>query len=125
MAICKRMALTVGLAMAIWVGAAGGAQAQKLEIVLKDGLWGGAIGALLGAAHILMMEDPQGEEYRIVTGAGIGIILGVGFGFIEASGALATYDNENGRLLVGIPTPQILQTPAGREVRITLLEAPF
>ena len=125
MAIWKRAGRALLLAVGIWLAAGSAVQAQKLEIVLKDGLWGGAIGAMLGVAQIMMMEDPENEEYRIVQGAGLGIILGVGFGFLETSGAFATYDSDNHRLMVGIPTPRFRITPTGREVHLALLDARF
>lgn len=121
----KRWGVSALLAVAIWVVAANGAQAQKLEIVFKDGLWGGAIGALLGVAQILLLDDPEGEEIRIVWGAGLGIIAGVGIGFADAGGAFARYESKEHRLIVGLPAPQVVQTPYGRQTRLTLFEASF
>lgn len=125
MICCKRIGIGFLLAGMIWMGAADTAHAAKLQIVMKDGLWGGAIGALLGFAQILLLENREGEENRILVGAGLGIIVGVGFGIADASGALATYDADRDRLVVGIPAPRFVTTAHGSEMRLTLLELPF
>lgn len=122
---CTRTGVTLLLAVLLLGASAGAAQAQKMEIVLRDGLWGGAVGALLGVAQLMLLEDPEGEEHRIVTATGAGIIVGVGFGIAEASGAFASYRPRDNRLVVGAPVPRVRQTPYGRELQLTLFDTRF
>lgn len=123
---CTKTALTLMFITAFWLAAAPTAQAQKLQIVLTDGLWGAGIGALIGTAVVVLADEPEDELDRIPRYAAIGAVLGVAFGFLEISGAFASYDSANHRLVLGPPTPRFDLTPEGRQrTRIELFETRF
>jgi hypothetical protein len=120
-----RLTLSLTLCFALWLAVAPAARAQKLEIVLRDGLWGVAIGALLGTAQVLLLKDPQDELHRIPAAAAIGAILGVAFGIAEVSGAFAFYDTAEHRLVLGPPIPRFDLAAESRRARFDLFEARF
>lgn len=101
------------------------ARAQGMEIVFRDGLYGAAVGALIGTAQVLLIDEPEEELHRIPTAAAIGAILGVAFGILEVSGAFASYDAEQHRLVIGLPLPRWDLGPQGQRVRVDLFEASF
>ena len=81
------------------------ARENDFKIVLKDGFYGGLVGALVGGA-ILAFKDEPGDHLDLITkGAAIGVIGGVAFGLYEISNSMA--ELEDGKMSVGVPTPQI------------------
>jgi hypothetical protein len=120
-----RLALTLTLCAALWLGSAAPARAQGMEVVFKDGLWGAGIGALIGTAQVLLIDDPEEELHRIPTAMAIGAILGVAFGLLEVSGAFASYDVEANRLVIAPPMPRLEIAEGRRLVRLDLFEAKF
>jgi len=61
------------------------ASSTSLEVVFWDSLMGAAIGSLVGAATLPFMEHPSDHYNRILQGASIGLICGIGFGVFELS----------------------------------------
>jgi hypothetical protein len=113
------------LVAALTLGMAAPARAAKLEIVFKDGLWGAGIGALIGVAQVMSYKNPDNEYYRIPNDAAIGAVLGVIFGFVEISGAFASYDREHNQLAIGVPAVRYTHDERGTQVLATLVEARF
>jgi len=77
----------------------------EVETVFEDALYGGAIGALVGAGAMLVSSDPAGNLNYILTGAGIGIIAGAAYGVYTSSRSFA--EIEDGKMVVAIPTPKV------------------
>jgi hypothetical protein len=121
----KRATVGLVLAAVLSFSMAAPAHAAKLEIVFKDGMWGAGIGALIGVAQVLSYKNPDNEYYRITTGAAIGAVLGVAFGFVEISGAFASYDNEKSQVALGVPALQYSHDEHGTKVMADLFEARF
>ena len=61
------------------------ASSTSLEVVFWDSLMGAAIGSLVGAATLPFMEHPSDHYNRVLQGASIGLICGIGFGVFELS----------------------------------------
>jgi hypothetical protein len=121
----KRLTVGLLLAVVLTAGMAVPARAAKLEVVFKDGLWGAGIGALIGVAQVLSYKNPDNEYYRISTGAAVGAVVGVIFGFVEVSGAFASYDNEKSQLALGVPALQYSHDEHGTKVMADLFQARF
>ena len=116
------LTLAVGLALA----APRPAQAQMMRTVAQDALWGGALGALVGTAQVLMYEKNQDKElHRIVTGFAIGVMAGMVFGMFDAAGAFASYDARTGQVAFGVPRLEFSLAPGDRRVQTRLFEAKF
>jgi len=99
------------------------------EIILKDGLYGGLAGALVGTATLAFTDDPSDHLDRIAYGAAIGVIVGTVFGIAQASHS-SFVQLENGRVTVGLPVPDGrigsgLKGSNGSELRLGLLSWRF
>ena len=57
------------------------AQEDGIQIILKDGFYGGLVGALVGGALLAFRDDPGEHIDLVAQGAAIGVIGGVAFGF--------------------------------------------
>jgi hypothetical protein len=121
----KRAVTGLALAALLLTGLAAPVRAAQLEIVFKDGLWGAGIGALIGVAQVASFKNPDNEYYRIPNDAAIGAILGVVFGFVEISGAMASYDHEKNQLAIGVPAIQYSNDEHGTKVMADLFDAKF
>lgn len=79
---------------------------DAMSNTLTDALYGGAIGALVGTAVLLLTDNPGDHVDYIFTGAGIGILGGVAYG-LATSGvvqrAATEYDVEEG-ITFAMPT---------------------
>lgn len=71
---------------------------DAMSNTLTDALYGGAIGALVGTAVLLLTDHPGDHIDYIFTGAGVGILGGVAYG-LATSGvvqrAATEYDGES------------------------------
>jgi hypothetical protein len=121
----KRFVAGIALGAVLTMGMAAPARAAKLEIVFKDGLWGAAIGGLIGLAQVAGYKKPDNEWHRVGDDAIIGVFFGIAFGFVEASGAFASYDRERSQLALGVPAVRYTRDEHGTKVMADLLEARF
>lgn len=53
---------------------------DAMERTLRDSLYGGLIGALLGTAIVFLTDDPGDNLEYVPTGAAIGILAGAAYG---------------------------------------------
>ena len=94
------------LAFFIFVTFSGEALAEDvMQVTLRDALYGGIIGALLGSAVVLLTDNPDDHLGFIPTGAGVGILVGASYG-LATSGVISTAGAEikDGKLTLNMPT---------------------
>lgn len=78
------------LAMVFTFLAVSTASAQdSMQRTLRDSLYGGLIGALLGSAIMLLTDNPDDHLSYIPTGAAVGVLLGAAYG-VATSGVMST-----------------------------------
>lgn len=70
--------------------------------VLVDGFYGGLIGALVGAGVMVLTDDPGDHTQYMVTGAGIGVIVGTLYG-VSKIARHAMVDVDQGRVTWRVP----------------------
>lgn len=87
--------------MTVWVPSARAANTEMGD-VLVDGFYGGLIGALVGAAVMVLTDDPGDHTQYMVTGAGIGVIAGTVYGLSKVA-RHAMIDVDRGRLSWHLP----------------------
>ncbi len=78
---------------------------ETMRYTLNNALYGGVLGGLVGAAVLLLTDEPDDHLDYILTGAGVGVLMGAAYG-IATSGvieSLAEVD-EDGRLTFKMPT---------------------
>jgi hypothetical protein len=62
---------------------------DAMNRTLRDSLYGGLIGALLGTAVMLLTDNPDDHLSYIPTGAAVGVLFGTAYG-VATSGMLST-----------------------------------
>lgn len=77
-----------------------------MQQTMRDALYGGVVGALVGAAVLLLTDNPDDHLGYIPTGAGIGILAGAAYG-VATSGMMITSsaaEVEDGKITFNMPT---------------------
>lgn len=80
---------------------------DSMQHTLRSSLYGGAIGALLGTAVMLLTDNPDDHLAYIPTGAAVGVLAGAAYG-MATSGAFSTaaaeIDTKDGSISLAMPT---------------------
>ena len=111
---------SIALAVVIMLISAGAAFAGSGEVILKDTLYGGLIGGLLGGAWYLLDEDDASD--KIGTGIGVGIIGGFVLGITDASSMVSI---ENGEINYAMPAIIIEKHKGATAYSANILEMNF
>lgn len=80
---------------------------DSMQRTLRDSLYGGAIGALLGAAVMLLTDNPDDHLGYIPTGAAVGVLVGAAYGLATSgvmSTAAAEIDTKERSVSLAMPT---------------------
>lgn len=110
------------------LGPRNAAAENTFETVFKDGFYGGLAGALVGGAALAFRDNPGDHLDYISIGAAVGVFVGVTYGLVSESRALA--EIENGKAVFRLPVPDIRVSsfgpgPRERETRLDLLSFRF
>ncbi|HAO93973.1 MAG: hypothetical protein A2X99_01665 [Deltaproteobacteria bacterium GWB2_55_19] len=77
-----------------------------MQQTMRDAIYGGVVGALVGAAVLLLTDNPDDHLGYIPTGAGVGVLAGVAYG-VATSGMMITSsaaEVEDGKITFNMPT---------------------
>ena len=87
--------------------------------VFQDAFYGGAAGALVGAAFMAFTRKPADHLENMGIGAGVGILAGATYGVTKSARSLAEINN--GRVRIAIPTiiPDLVESPSTKQATIT------
>jgi NhaP-type Na+/H+ or K+/H+ antiporter len=81
--------------------------ADPMQRTLRDSLYGGLIGALLGSAVMLLTDNPDDHLNYIPTGAAVGLLVGAAYG-VATSGVMSTaaaeINTKEGSVSLAMPT---------------------
>lgn len=81
--------------------------ADPMQRTLRDSLYGGLIGALLGSAVMLLTDNPDNHLNYIPTGAAVGLLVGAAYG-VATSGVMSTaaaeINTKEGSVSLAMPT---------------------
>lgn len=103
-----RLRKIAALAMVFTILTVSTASAQDtMQTTLRNSLYGGVIGALLGAAVMLLTENPDDHLNYIPTGAAVGVLVGAAYG-VATTGVMSTaateIDTDNREVKFSFPT---------------------
>ena len=84
----------------------------------KSALYGGAVGALVGAALMVFTKKPADHLVNIGYGAAAGVLAGTAYGVAKSSQALAFFDNGTVRIAMPTIIPDLVESPATRQTTI-------
>src|SRR4030067_2343777 len=100
----KKISL-IFLAIAFFASVSSAAAEDVMQRTLRDSLYGGLIGALLGTAVMFLTDDPGDNIEYIPTGAAVGILAGAAYGMGRSMGQTSSVNAaDGGRGRVSFPT---------------------
>lgn len=87
--------------------------------IFQDAFYGGAAGALVGAAFMAFTKKPADHLENMGIGAGVGILAGTAYGVTKSARSLAEIDN--GRVRIAMPTiiPDLVESSVTKQTTIT------
>lgn len=138
MSVSRSFFISILLLAACIVPGQRGVHAAGLEIVFKDTLWGGAIGAVVGLAGWSLdgINDESQIGKTVLRGAAIGVFGGMLYGFYDAqkmgysaiqpSPGIFHYNSQQDRLQLnlGAATAQVAAI-VGKTKQLSLFTAEF
>lgn len=85
----------------------------------SSALYGGAVGALVGAALMVFTKKPADHLDYMGFGAAAGVLAGTVYGVAKSSHAFATIDN--GNLKIALPTiiPELIESPVTKQTTVS------
>ena len=102
--IRKTFIITLLLLFAFAVNATKSRADETMRYTLNNALYGGVLGGLVGAAVLLLTDEPDDHLDYILTGAGVGVLMGAAYG-IATSGVIESLaEVEDGRFTLRMPT---------------------
>ncbi len=96
-------ALVLALALSLLPAANAQADDLALKKVMRNALYGGAIGALVGTAILVFNDTPSDNLDFITKGAAVGVLGGVVYGVYDSQSAYVSL--ENGRIHTAMSAP--------------------
>jgi len=85
----------------------------------QTAFYGGAVGALVGAALLVFTNKPADHLDYMGFGAAAGVLAGTAYGVGKASRALASI--ENGKFKIAMPTiiPDLFESPSTKQTVVS------
>ena len=87
--------------------------------LFEDALYGGAAGALVGAALLAFTKKPANHLDYLGYGAASGVLVGSVYGVAKSATSLAQMDNGTIRFAMPTVLPDFSDSPASRQTNIT------
>jgi uncharacterized membrane protein YebE (DUF533 family) len=85
----------------------------------RSAFYGGAAGALVGAALMVFTKKPADHLDYIAYGAAGGVIAGTVYGVAKTSRSLAEYENGKVKFAVPAIVPDLTENPNTRQTSVT------
>jgi uncharacterized membrane protein YebE (DUF533 family) len=85
----------------------------------QSAFYGGAVGALVGAALLAFTKKPADHLIYMGYGAAGGVLAGTAYGIAKSSRSLASI--ENGKVKMSMPTitPDLIESPVTRQTVVS------
>jgi hypothetical protein len=100
----------------------------KLQKILRNGMYGAAVGALIGAALLAFKSDPGDHLEFITVGAASGVLVGVAWGVYDSATDNPYVMIEHGHVRTALATPRlkmVAPSAADRTRREALVAVPL
>ena len=92
---------------------------NALRETFQDAFYGGAVGALVGAALMAFAKKPADHLDYMAFGAATGVLAGTAYGVAKSARALATIDNGNVRISMPMIIPDLVDSPSTKQTIIS------
>jgi uncharacterized membrane protein YebE (DUF533 family) len=95
------------------------AEENAFRTTFESAFYGGAVGAMVGAALMVFTKKPADHLINIGYGAATGVLAGTAYGVAKTSRSLASIDN--GSIKIAVPTimPDLIGSPTTRQTIVT------
>lgn len=95
------------------------AEENAFRDTFQSAFYGGAVGALVGAALMVFTKKPADHLDYMGFGAAAGVLAGTAYGVVKSSRSLASIDN--GNLKIAMPTiiPDLVESPVTRQMTVS------
>jgi uncharacterized membrane protein YebE (DUF533 family) len=95
------------------------AEDNALRTTFESAFYGGAVGALVGAALMAFTKKPADHLINMGFGAATGVLAGAAYGVAKTSRSLASIDN--GSIKIAVPTliPDLIESPATKQTIVS------
>ena len=115
----KKVAALMTLASILCASTSACAEDNAFRDTFQSAFYGGAVGALVGAALLAFTRKPADHLDYMGIGAAAGVLAGTAYGVGKATRALASI--ENGRFKMAIPTviPDLTESPASKQTVVS------
>ena len=94
------------------------AEDNAFRDTFQAAFYGGAVGALVGAALMAFTKKPVDHLDYMGYGAAGGILAGTAYGVAKTARSLASIDNGNIKLAVPTIIPDLIESPNGKQTSI-------
>lgn len=95
------------------------ADENALRDTFQSAFYGGAVGALVGAALMAFTKKPADHLENMGIGAAAGVLAGTVFGVAKSARTLASIDNGNIKITMPTITPDLVESPASKQTIVT------
>lgn len=85
----------------------------------QDAFYGGAVGALVGAALMTFTKKPADHLDYMGYGAAAGILAGTAYGVAKSARTLASINNGNIKITMPTIIPDLVESPSSRQTTIS------
>jgi|GEM_PF-1574268 len=126
--IRKALLCALVLAMAVSLAHPGAAAAEDIALkkIMRNGAYGGIVGAMIGGALLAFVHNRSDHLEFISTGAAAGVLVGVAWGVYDSSSGNPYVMIEDGKLHAAWSPPRVFRgaaSVADRGRRETVLAA--
>ena len=92
---------------------------NAIRDTFQSAFYGGAVGALVGAALLVFTDKPADHLNYMGFGAAAGVLAGAAYGVAKSSRSLASI--ENGSVKIAMPTiiPDLTESPVTKQLTVS------
>jgi uncharacterized membrane protein YebE (DUF533 family) len=115
----RRLIAIATVVSMLGVTASAWADDNALQTTFESAFYGGAVGALVGAALMMFTKKPSDNLDYMGYGAAAGVLAGTAYGFAKSARPLASI--ENGSVRIAMPTivPELVESPSTRQTTVS------
>jgi uncharacterized membrane protein YebE (DUF533 family) len=115
----KKVVALMTLASIFCASTAAFAEDNAFRDTFQSAFYGGAVGALVGAALLVFTKKPADHLDYMGFGAAAGVLAGTAYGVGKATRALASI--ENGKFKMAMPTiiPDLYESPSTKQTVVS------
>lgn len=116
--ICRIISLMT-IATLLTMSTSAFADDSTFKEIFQDAFYGGAAGALVGAAFMAFAKKPADHLENVGYGAAAGVLVGAAYGVAKSARSLAEINN--GKVHIAMPTiiPDLTESPVTKQTFIT------